>query len=124
MKEQANFIVRGAIALVWFYHGVMNKLLAGSGSHSAIVSAVPFFDKTSAPLVLTAIALLEIGLGCWILSGSQSRLCSIVQTCSLISMNAGGLFWSRQLISDPPGMIVNNLVFLTLIWFFEFARAK
>lgn len=118
-----DVMVRLVIASVWFYHGAINKLLSAAGLHFAIISSVPFLTKIG-PYALILIALLEIALGFWVLTGYRSRVCSLVQTCSITMMNAGGLFWSNNLIPDPLAMIVNSLTFITLIWLFEFTRTR
>jgi hypothetical protein len=34
----------------------------------------------------------------------------------LVSLNANGLIWARDVIHDPRGMIVKNFAFLLLAW--------
>ena len=123
MKYWILKLVPLVISLVWFYHGAINKLLSGAPSHFAILASVPFLERIASSFLL-GIALFEIGLACWVLSGYRARLCSVVQTSSVILMNAGGLYWARNLIPDIAEMVVNNLTFLALIWLFEFTRTR
>jgi hypothetical protein len=40
----------------------------------------------------------------------------MVQTVLLLTLNACGLLWARQIIHDPAGMVVKNVAFLVLAW--------
>jgi len=67
------------------------------------------------PLLL-GIGAVETLLAVWVLTGYRPRLAAATQTALLVMMNAGGLIWGRKGIADPAGMILQNLVFLTLLW--------
>jgi hypothetical protein len=58
----------------------------------------------------------EVTLALWVLSGVAPLLCVIAQTVLLVSLNANGLIWARDVIHDPRGMIVKNFAFLVLAW--------
>lgn len=103
---------RAIIAAVWLYHGLWNKLLGGSSAHAEIVAAVPIGGRE----LLFLIGSGEVVLGLWVLAGWRPRLCAIMQTAALVAMNAGGLFWARELIVDPAMMLVQNAMFTALIW--------
>lgn len=109
-------LLRLPIVLVWLYQGLWCKLLGGMPHHQAIVSAVPFLPPAGAHAFLLALGAAEVLLGLWVLSGRALRLAALVQTALLLAMNTGGLLWGRASIVDPAGMVLQNLVFLTLIW--------
>jgi uncharacterized membrane protein YphA (DoxX/SURF4 family) len=108
---------RVAIALVWLYNGLWAKLLAGSAHHAAVVRSVPGFGGGTGGGVLVAIGIAETLFALWVLSGLRPRAAAIAQTALLVGVNTGGLLWARDEIPDPANMIVQNIVFVTLIWF-------
>lgn len=67
-------------------------------------------------ITLMALGLVECGIAAWVVAGKRMRQAAIVQTALLFAMNAGGLIWAWHLIPDPPGLILQNLAFLILIW--------
>jgi hypothetical protein len=105
-----------AVAAVWLYEGLWCKLLNRMPSQLEVVGAVPLFNSRSAILVLRAIGVAECGLALWVLSGWQPVGAAVAQTALLVTMNAGGLVWGRQMIHDPAGMVVKNFAFLVLAW--------
>jgi hypothetical protein len=109
-------LIRLAIALVWFYQGLWCKLLGGVPRHQAVVAAVPFIGPAASRAVLVLLGLIECGIAGWVLSGRQLRNAAMAQTVLLVVMNAGGLIWSWRLLADPVGMILQNFVFVLLIW--------
>ena len=111
-----NKLIRLAIALVWFYQGLWCKVLGGVPRHEAVIAAVPFIGSAAGHSTLIALGLLECGIGLWVLSGRWMRQSAIVQTVLLAAMNGGGLIWAAHLIPDPAGMVLQNFIFLLLIW--------
>ncbi len=108
---------RVAIALVWLYQGLWCKLLDRAPQHRKIVGAVPFLDSSQARQALFVLGSLECVLAVWVLSGFRAHEAALVQTLLLASMNIAGIFWARSLIADPVGMLLQNFVFLLLVWF-------
>jgi uncharacterized membrane protein YphA (DoxX/SURF4 family) len=109
-------LVRCAIAAVWLYEGLWCKVLRRMPNQKGIVEAVPFLGRSNGQRFLTALGLLECGLGVWVLSGWEPVLAAVVQTGLLLGMNANGLLFARRLIHDPAGMVVKNVVFILLVW--------
>jgi len=105
-----------AVAAVWFYEGLWCKLLGGIPLQVDVVAAVPYVSRYSARRILGAIGVVECALALWVLSGWQPLLAAGAQTALLVTMNSGGLLWSRHTIPDPAGMIVKNFAFLVLAW--------
>lgn len=110
------WLIRLAVALVWFYEGVWCKLLERMPHQVEVVAAHPLFGPRSALWVLRAIGLVEVALGVWVLSGFQPWLAALVQTLLLVGMNSNGLLFSRQHIPDPGGMVVKNFALVVLMW--------
>jgi uncharacterized membrane protein YphA (DoxX/SURF4 family) len=115
--DAGTIVARIAIALVWLYNGLWAKLLAGSAHHASVVHAVPGFGGEVGRGVLIAIGVVETLFALWVLVGYRPRIAAIAQTALLVGVNTGGLLWAREEIPDPINMIVQNLVFVTLIWF-------
>lgn len=108
-------LTAAAVAAVWFYEGLWNKLLGAQPHQRGIVDRVPWLGRFSGAF-LPALGVLECLLGLWVLSGWQPYACVLFQTALLIGMNSGGLLYARQLIPDPGGMVVKNFAFLLLAW--------
>ena len=109
------WLMATAVAAVWFYEGLWNKLLGGQPHQIGIVDRVPLVGRI-ARWFLPALGVLECLIGIWILSGWQPYACALFQTALLIGMNTGGLLYARHLIHDPGGMVVKNSAFLVLAW--------
>jgi uncharacterized membrane protein YphA (DoxX/SURF4 family) len=110
------WLLRGAVAAVWFYEGLWCKLLRGEPQEFEIVKAVPRYgERYGVPFLLT-LGVIEVAIGGWVLTGLAPQLCALAQTILLVSLNASGWTWSRHLIHDPHGMLVKNFAFLVLAW--------
>ena len=109
-------LIRLSIALVWLYQGAWCKVLGGVPHHLAVISAAPFIGPAGGPIGLMVLGLVECGIAAWILSGQWMRQAAMVQTALLVGMNVSGLIWAWRLIPDPVGMMVQNFVFLLLVW--------
>jgi DoxX-like family len=58
----------------------------------------------------------EVVLALWVLSRLAPVFCALAQTVLLVALNTCGLLFARELIHDPPGMVVKNFAFLVLVW--------
>jgi hypothetical protein len=66
--------------------------------------------------LLVLIGTAELCLAIWILAGRSRKSCAIVQTLTLIAMNAAGLIWARENIADAGGMVLQNIAFIAFVW--------
>ena len=80
-----------------------------------IVEFCPALGQAAGPLLM-AIGAAETLLALWVASGWKPRLAAAAQTALLVSMNAVGILGARERIPDASGLILQNLVFLTLVW--------
>jgi hypothetical protein len=112
----AHRIAAAAVALVWWYEGIWDKILAGSADQRAIVASVPWLPTALVPDAVLAIGVAEIGLGLWVLTGARPRLAALAQTVALVAFNAGGLLFGHRYLSRPAPMLARNLAFLALGW--------
>jgi hypothetical protein len=110
------WLIRVAVAAVWFYEGLWCKLLGGQPHQLQVVSAVPSYGPRVGAVFLKTLGVVEVGIGFWALSGVAPFPCVIAQTLLLVSLNAGGILWARHIIHDPAGMLVKNFAFLVLAW--------
>jgi uncharacterized membrane protein YphA (DoxX/SURF4 family) len=108
--------MRVSIAVVWLYEGLWCKVLGMMPSQLAIVVELPGFSRERALALLKSVGAIEIFLGLWVLTGVHPGLCALAQALLLVVMNANALVWARHLVIDPVGMVLRNLVFLTLVW--------
>lgn len=116
MPVSVNFprLAGTLIASVWIFHGLYSKLLDGIPRHKMIVARI--LGDSAADIAVIAIGLLEILLGCWILSGRYRRTAATVQTLGLISMNTLEIALAPDLLISATGMVALNLCFISLIW--------
>ena len=110
------WLIRVAVAGVWLYEGLWCKLLRGEPREFEVVKAVPRYGARFGVPFLMALGVVEVAIGAWVLSGVAPLYCAITQTLLLVSLNANGLLWARDVIHDPKGMLVKNFAFLVLAW--------
>ena len=110
------WLIRVAVAAVWFYEGLWCKILGGQPHELEVVTAVPYFGPRIGALFLKALGVVEVALGVWVLTAIAPQTCAVAQTLLLVALNANGLIWSRHIIHDPGGMVVKNSAFLVLAW--------
>jgi uncharacterized membrane protein YphA (DoxX/SURF4 family) len=110
------WLLQAAVAAVWLYEGLWCKVLARSPHEFEVVEQVPFLARSTSHALLRLLGVLEALLGAWVLSGWQPVAAALVQTGLLIGLNASGIYFSRDRIPDPAGMVVKNAAFLVLAW--------
>ena len=109
-------LARLAIATVWIYQGGWCKLVAPNDRHLRVVADLPGVGPAHARKVLALVGSLEVALAAWVLSGRAPRTAAAAQTALLAAMNGGGLLFSRGTITEPAGMVTQNLALVALIW--------
>ena len=112
----ASRVVAAAVAGVWLYHGLYNKLLGGEPRHLAILQSVPGLGGFTGQLSLLTVGAIEVVVALWVLLGTWPRPCAAAQTVALLSMNVAELAWSRPHLLWPAGLIPINLMFLAAAW--------
>lgn len=110
------WLIHVAVAAVWLYEGLWCKLLAGEPNQVRVVSAVPQFGPRFGGSFLKILGIAEVLLALWVISRLAPVVCALAQTVLLVALNIGGLLFARELIHDPPGMLVKNFAFLVLVW--------
>ena len=108
-----TMLIRMPLAAVWLYQGLWCKLLRHAANQTVIVARVPLLNSE---FVLPAIGVMECALSAWVLAGWRPLAAAAAQTVLLAGMNIAGVVWSRRLIADPAGMLLQNAAFLTLAW--------
>lgn len=111
-----DWLIRIAVAAVWLYEGLWCKLLRGEPREFEVVRAVPRYGSRFGVPFLMTLGVVEVSLALWVLTGAAPLLCAVAQTVLLVSLNANGLIWARDVIHDPRGMLVKNFAFLVLAW--------
>lgn len=106
--------------MVWVFHGLYSKLLEGIPRHRQIVERVLGEELAGTALVLVALG--EIALGLWMMSGRWRIACALVQTLALLAMNTLEIALARDLLISAPGMLFLNVLFLTAVWLWARAR--
>jgi hypothetical protein len=110
------WLLQAAVAAVWLYEGLWCKVLARSPHEFEVVEQVPFLAPSTSHALLRLLGVLEALLGAWVLIAWQPVVAALVQTALLIGLNTSGIYFSRDRIPDPAGMVVKNAAFLVLAW--------
>jgi uncharacterized membrane protein len=110
------WLLQAAVAAVWLYEGLWCKVLARSPHQFEVVEQVPMLAPRTAHTLLRLLGVVETALGFWVLSGWRPIAAAAVQTALLIGLNSAGIYFSRQRIPDPAGMVLKNAALLVLAW--------
>ncbi len=110
------WLLQAAVAAVWLYEGFWCKVLARSRHEFEVVEQVPFLAPSTSHALLRVLGLAETALGVWVLTTWQPIGAAVVQTALLVGLNSAGIYFSRQRIPDPAGMVIKNAAFLLLAW--------
>jgi uncharacterized membrane protein len=110
------WLLQAAVAAVWLYEGFWCKVLARSPHEFEVVEQVPFLAPSTSHALLRVLGVLETALGIWILTTWQPIVAAAVQTALLIGLNSAGIYFSRDRIPDPAGMVLKNTALLVLAW--------
>ena len=102
------------IGSVWVFHGLYSKIFNGIPRHRLIVGKI--LGAENAGIATKAIGMLELLLGIWAFTGWQPVGCAVVQTTAIVAMNSLEIFLARALLVSAAGMVILNLVFLSLVW--------
>src|SRR5438034_5199154 len=84
------WLIRAAVAAVWFYEGLWCKLLCGQPHELEVVESVPFFGPRVGALFLQVLGAVEVALGAWTLSGVAPLAC----------LAGAGVAWTDVLRAD------------------------
>ena len=110
------WLIRVAVSAVWLYEGLWCKLLGREPHQLEVVRSVPRLGPRVGALFLKALGVVEVALAIWALSASAPLACALAQTVLLVCLNANGIYWARDVLHDPAGMLVKNFAFLVLAW--------
>jgi len=110
------WLLQAAVAAVWLYEGFWCKVLMRSRHEFEVVEQVPFLAPSTSHALLRVLGVVETALGVWVLTVWQPYLAAVVQTALLVGLNCAGIYFSRQRIPDPVGMVFKNAAFLVLAW--------
>ena len=107
---------RIAVTSIWLYQGAWCKILGRAPQHLQIIETTQLLSTGWVRRALLALGIFESVLAIWACSGVLPHQSALVQTILLISINSIALSRARTLIPDPAGMLLQNFVFLTLVW--------
>jgi uncharacterized membrane protein YphA (DoxX/SURF4 family) len=119
-SSKLDYTARAVIAAVWIFHGTYSKILDQILRHRLIVGRI--LGENVAAHATIVIGVGEILLGLWVLSGRARRSCALVQTLGLIAMNTLEIIYARDLLISAPGMVLLNVFFLTIVWWWAGAK--
>ena len=104
-----------ATALVWLLFGMWFKVLGMVPRHR-LIAAVILGEAVATPVIIL-VGMAEIAIALWIVSGIYPRVCAIVQSIAITTMNALELSIARELLLAPALMVVANTIFLVVVWY-------
>jgi hypothetical protein len=114
-SDTFHIIAQILIGSVWVFHGLYSKILNGIPRHRLIVGKI--LGAANAGLATKAIGLLEVLLGIWAFTGWQPVACAAVQSAAIVAMNTLEIFLAGELLISAVGMVILNLGFLSLVWY-------
>lgn len=117
-RARVVLVLRAGLGAVWVFHGLWSKLLGGIPRHREIVARVVGQDW--ADLVTLGVGAAEILLGAWVWSARAPRICALVQTRILLSMNLLEFWYARDLLLAPIPMLLANALLLGVAWWLAF----
>ena len=103
------------IGSVWVFHGFYSKISNGIPRHRLIVGRI--LGDGIADRATLVIGAMEIMLGLWAFSGRWRWACALVQILAIVAMNSLEIHLAKDLLISAPGMVVLNLAFLSVIWY-------
>ena len=121
LSKQQRVVLGIAIGSVWLFHGCYSKMLDGIPRHRLIIARV-LGEGIASPAILL-IGAIEVLLGVWVWTGRYRRVCALVQTLAIALMNLLEITFARDLLISAPGMIVLNIAFLSLVWWWASSEA-
>jgi hypothetical protein len=121
LSSKARRLLGCGIGFVWCFHGFYSKILDGIPRHRMIVGRI--LGENSAQSATIAIGVLEVLLGVWAVSGHKRPTCALAQTLAIVGMNTLEIILANDLLISAPGMVVLNLVFLSVVWFWALAAS-
>jgi hypothetical protein len=110
------------IGSVWIFHGLYSKVLDGIPRHRLIVARVLGEDHARGATVTVGVC--EVLVGCWAFSRWNRPACAAVQTLAIAVMNTLEIVYANDLLVWAAGMVVLNLGFLCLVWFWALASPR
>ena len=122
MTHRTQFLLGLGIGSVWIFHGLCSKILGLIPRHQMIVGRV--LGENWAGPATVGVGVMEILLGIWAMSGRQRPACALVQTLVIAGMNTLEIWLARDLLISAPGMVVLNLGFLAVVWFWATSPAR
>lgn len=114
-SETFHVAAQIVIGSVWVFHGLYSKILNGIPRHRLIVAKI--LGSANAGIATKAIGVLEMLLGLWAFTGWQPVACAVVQTTAILAMNSLEIIRARELLISAIGMVILNVGFLSLVWF-------
>jgi hypothetical protein len=120
-SNRFHLVLTAAIGSVWVFHGLYSKILNGIPRHGMIVERV--LGEGIAAHATLLIGALEILLGIWIFTRRHRRLCALVQTLAIASMNTLEILLAKDLLISALGMVALNVAFVFLIWYWALAQS-
>ena len=117
-----HLVAQIVIGFVWVFHGLYSKILNGIPRHRLIVGKI--LGAAKAGFATKSIGLLEVLLGLWAFTGWQPIGCAVVQTAAIVAMNTLEICLAAELLISAIGMVLLNLGFLALIWYWAIFALK
>src|SRR6476620_6477916 len=113
-SESFHLLAQIIVGGVWVFHGLYSKVFNRIPRHQMIVAKV-LGARIARPATIL-IGVLEFLLGVWVFTGWWPVVCVSVQTAALVGMNILEILLARELLISAPGMVVLNIILLSVAW--------
>jgi uncharacterized membrane protein YphA (DoxX/SURF4 family) len=100
-------ISRVALGLVWFYEGLVPKIMFVSADQIALVQRSGFVWRTP-EWTLQVLGFAQIALGIWLLVGWMERFTVAIATMSMLVLIALVASGNPAMLTDPYGALVKD----------------
>jgi uncharacterized membrane protein YphA (DoxX/SURF4 family) len=105
--QTIKLMSRIALGLVWFYEGLVPKILYVSADQIDLVARSGFVCR-SPQFTLELLGLAQIGLGLWLLSGWKERPAVALATASMLVLIVLVAAGKPAMLTDPYGALVKD----------------
>ncbi len=108
-------IARIGLGLVWFYQGIVPKLLFPMEFELDIIERSQLYLH-SPELMIILVGIGETSIGLWLLSGYRERFACLFATAFMLLLQVIVVFIEPTLLIGPFGGIAKNIGLIALAW--------
>jgi uncharacterized membrane protein YphA (DoxX/SURF4 family) len=124
--QTIKLISRVALGLVWFYEGLIPKLVYVSSEELDLVARSGLVWR-SPQFTLEILGLAQIAVGLWLLSGWKERRAVVLATISMLVLIVLVAMGKPAMLTDPYGALVKDFCLIACaitVWLLPSPRSQ